>query len=57
MLIPKKETKMPILINDILNFENLANVKVRFVKTNNIVDPIMLFKEDRKTLLDWQFCK
>lgn len=46
---------MSILINDILNLQDIDNVKFRFVKTNNIVDPIVLFKEDRKSLLDWQF--
>jgi len=46
---------MSILINDILKLEDLNNVKIRFVKTNNIIDPIVLFKDDRKSLLDWQF--
>jgi GIY-YIG catalytic domain-containing protein len=44
-----------ILLNDILKFKDLNNIKIRFVLTNNIIDPIELFKYDRKTLLDWQF--
>jgi hypothetical protein len=46
---------MSILINDILNLDNLDNVKIRFVKTNNITDPLVLFKKDRQSLLNWQF--
>ena len=46
---------MAIFINDILNLNDLDNVKVRFVKGNNITDPLELFKKDRKSLLDWQF--
>ena len=46
---------MAIFINDILNLNDLDNVKVRFVKGNNITDPLELFKKDRKALLDWQF--
>lgn len=47
---------MPILINDILQFEDLSKVKVRFNKTNNLdFDPIKLFKEDKQSLLNGQF--
>lgn len=45
----------PILINDILNIENLSNVKIRFVKGNSELNPIDLFKFDRSMLLEWQF--
>ncbi len=44
-----------ILINDILKIEDLDNTKIRFVKSNSELDPIELFKSDRKTLLEWQF--
>ena len=46
---------MAIFINDILNLDDLDNIKIRFVKGNNITDPLELFKKDRKSLLDWQF--
>lgn len=46
---------MAIYLNDILRFKNLNNVKIRFNKSNNIADPIEVFKEDRKSLLNWQF--
>ena len=46
---------MSILLNDILNIKDLDNVKIRFVLTNNIVDPLELFKNDKDSLLDWQF--
>ena len=46
---------MTILINDILNLKNLENTKIRFVQNNQTVDPIDLFKNDRKELLNWLF--
>lgn len=47
---------MTILINDILCFENIENVKIRFNKKNNDnYDPIKFFKEDKQKLLDGQF--
>ena len=46
---------MTILINDILNLKNLENTKIRFVQDNQTVDPIDLFKNDRKELLNWLF--
>ena len=46
---------MTILINDILNLKNLENTKIRFVVPNLTVDPIELFKNDRKELLNWLF--
>ena len=46
---------MTILINDILNLKNLENTKIRFVVPYLTVDPIDLFKNDRKALLNWLF--
>jgi len=46
---------MTILINDILNLKTLENTKIRFVVPNLTVDPIELFKNDRKELLNWLF--
>ena len=46
---------MTILINDILNLKNLENTKIRFVVSTLTVDPIDLFKHDRKALLNWLF--
>jgi hypothetical protein len=46
---------MTILINDILNLETLENTKIRFVVPYRTVDPIDLFKNDRKELLNWLF--
>lgn len=46
---------MSILINDLLNIENIKNLKVRFVQSNGDTDPIELFKSDRSSLLEWQF--
>lgn len=46
---------MSIYLNDILRLENLNNVKIRFVKANKDNNPIEIFKENRKKLLDWQF--
>ena len=43
---------MTILINDILNLKKLENTKIRFVVPNLTVDPIELFKNDRKELLN-----
>ncbi|GAB6141118.1 hypothetical protein JCM14076_18470 [Methylosoma difficile] len=45
----------PILINDLLNFQSLEGVKIRFVKSNSIDDPLELFKHNRQQLLNWQF--
>ena len=47
---------MAILLNDILKFNNLSNVKVRFNQPNKSdFDPIKLFKEDKQSLLNVQF--
>lgn len=46
---------MAILLNDVLNIEDLDNVKIRFVLTNRIVDPLELFKSDKDSLMNWQF--
>ncbi len=47
---------MTILINDILGFKNIDNLKIRFVMPNSADDdPMTLFKDDKKKLLDWQF--
>ena len=46
---------MTILINDILNLKNLENTKIRFVVPYLTVDPMELFKNDRKELLNWLF--
>ena len=46
---------MTILINDILNLKTLENTKIRFVVPYLTVDPIDLFKNDRKELLNWLF--
>ena len=46
---------MTILINDILNLKTLENTKIRFVVPYLNVDPIDLFKNDRKELLNWLF--
>jgi hypothetical protein len=46
---------MTILLNDILNLKSLENTKIRFVVSNLTVDPIDLFKNDRKELLNWLF--
>lgn len=45
----------PIHINDLLNIEDLSNVKIRFVKGNQVQDPIELYKNDKEQLLEWQF--
>ena len=47
--------RMMILLNDILNLKDLENTKIRFVVPNLTVDPIELFKNDRKELLNWLF--
>lgn len=44
-----------ININDILNLENLDNVKIRFVLPYKNQNPIELFKHNRNELLNWQF--
>lgn len=46
---------MSILINDILCFDNLDRVKIRFNQSNGIENPIEIFKNDRNRLLHWQF--
>jgi hypothetical protein len=47
---------MSILLNDILNLSNLANVKIRFnTKNDTGHDPILFFKENNQRLLDGQF--
>jgi hypothetical protein len=46
---------MPILLNDILKFDNLNNIKIRFNQSNKVANPIDVFKEDRNSLLNWQF--
>jgi len=46
---------MSILLNDILNLKNLENTKIRFNQSNGVTDPIKIFKENKKELLDWQF--
>ena len=46
---------MAILLNDILKLDNLSNVKIRFNQSNRITNPIDVFKEDRNSLLNWQF--
>lgn len=46
---------MTILLNEILNLDDLANAKMRFVASNSITDPIVLFKEDRNQLSSWLF--
>ncbi len=47
---------MQISLNEILNFDNLNNVKVRFNKDNNAdFDPIRHFKEDRQALFNGHF--
>jgi hypothetical protein len=45
-----------ILLNDILNLNNLEDVKIRFNKKNDAeYDPIKFFKEDKERLLKGQF--
>lgn len=45
-----------ILLNDLLNLNNLENVKIRFNKDNGAdYDPIKFFKEDLSRLLKGQF--
>lgn len=44
-----------ININDLLNLENLDNVKIRFVLPYKDQNPIELFKHNREELLNWQF--
>jgi len=45
-----------ILLNDLLNLNDLENVKIRFNKDNGAdYDPIKFFKEDRSRLLKGQF--
>ncbi len=47
---------MSILITDILKFEDLKNVKIRFNQQNNFdFDPIKFFKEDKQRLLNGHF--
>ena len=48
--------KPKILLNDLLNLDNLENVKIRFNKDNGAdYDPIKFFKEDKNRLLKGQF--
>ena len=44
---------MSILLNDILNLKDLGNTKIRFVASNRITDPILLFKDNPQQLLSW----
>lgn len=46
---------MSILINDLLNIQNPARVKFRFNQSNGIENPLEIFKNDRKRLIEWQF--
>lgn len=47
---------MNIYLNDILNISDLSNVKIRFNKDNNgEFNPIKLFKENKKALLNGHF--
>lgn len=47
---------MSIKITDILQFDNLKNVKIRFNQQNNFdFDPIKFFKEDKQRLLNGHF--
>jgi len=43
------------MVNEILNLQDLDNLKVRFVKSYKDYDPIELFKHDKTELLNWQF--
>ncbi len=50
------EAGSKILLNDLLQLKSLKKVKVRFNKSNGgDYDPIKLFKENRKKLLEGQF--
>lgn len=44
-----------IYLNDLLNLENLSNIKIRFNKNNGEFEPIKLFKENKEKLFIWQF--
>jgi len=47
---------MKISLNDLLKFDNLDNVKIRFNMSNGgSFDPIKLFKEDKQSLLNGHF--
>jgi hypothetical protein len=47
---------MAILLNDVLNFKELNNVKIRFNQDNGgNYEPLRLYKEDKKQLLKGQF--
>jgi len=47
---------MSIKITDLLKFDNLENVKIRFNQQNNFdFDPIKFFKEDKQRLLNGHF--
>lgn len=46
---------MSINLNDILNFQDLKKVKIRFNQSNGSYDPLRFFKEDQKSLLNGQF--
>ena len=44
---------MSIFLNDILKLGNLERTKIRFVTSNGITDPILLFKNNPQQLLRW----
>jgi hypothetical protein len=52
---------MKILLNDILNIQNLENVKIRLVMRSGGFDPITIYKETPKKLIDtdlmWNYNK
>ena len=57
-IMDSKQSKQKnlILLNDLLNLDNIENVKIRFNKDNGAdYDPIKFFKEDRSRLLKGQF--
>jgi len=55
MSLTSQESTVAILINDLLNFQSLEGIKIRFVQSNNIEDPLDLFKHNKMQLLNWQF--
>ncbi|TAJ13095.1 GIY-YIG nuclease family protein [Marinilabiliaceae bacterium JC017] len=46
---------MAIYLNDLLRLDKLENVKIRFNQSTSNANPIDVFKNDRYSLLNWQF--
>lgn len=46
---------MDILLNDILQLDEIENTKIKFNVSNGMQNPLQIFKENKKELLNWQF--